>query len=109
MSLNKLERLVVAALEDLKGRDIKTLNVSKLCDFTDIMVFCSGTSNRHVKSLANNVIDAVKKQDFHPIGIEGKEEGEWVLVDLGDIVIHVMLPKTRELYQLEQLWGMQPE
>lgn len=109
MLLNKLKKLTVDALEDLKGREIVALDVKETSDFTDIMIFCSGTSSRHVKSLANSVIVSAKAHNVMPLGIEGNDEGEWVLVDLGDIVVHIMQPNIREFYQLEQLWTVKPE
>lgn len=107
MSKN-LEDIVVKALEDVKGKDIITLDVSDLTDVMDTIIVATGTSNRQVKGLANNVMDDGKKADFRPIGIEGMETGEWVLVDYGDIVVHVMLPTTREFYELEKLWSVRP-
>lgn len=109
MLLNKLKKLTIDALEDLKGRNIVSLDVEKISDFTDIMIFCSGTSSRHVKSLANNVVVEAKANNVTPLGVEGTDQGEWVLVDLGDIVVHIMQPNIREFYQLEQLWTVNPE
>ena len=100
----QLEALVVDALEDLKAVNIVTLDVSGLTDVMDSLVIASGTSNRHVKSLADNVCVEAKKQGMPPIGVEGQDAGEWVLVDFGDVVVHVMLPATRDLYDLERLW-----
>jgi ribosome-associated protein len=101
-----LKKLAVAALEDLKAVDIKVLDVRELTAITDHMVICTGTSNRHVKSLAENVVDAAKKAGFRPIGIEGLGEGEWVLVDLNGVLVHVMQAQPRLFYQLEKLWDM---
>ncbi len=107
MSKN-LKDIVVNALEDVKGKDIVTLDVSDLTDVMDTIIVATGTSNRQVKGLANNAMDDGKKAGFRPIGIEGMESGEWVLVDYGDIVLHVMLPTTREFYELEKLWSVRP-
>lgn len=101
-----LKTLAVAALEDLKGVDIKVLDVRELTPITDHMVICTGTSNRHVKSLAENVMDKAKEKGFKPIGIEGLAEGEWVLVDLNGVLVHVMQAQPRLFYQLEKLWDM---
>jgi len=101
-----LTALAVAALEDLKAVDIKVLNVRDLTTIADAMVICTGTSNRHVKSLAENVVDMVKQRGFRPLGIEGLGEGEWVLVDLNGVLVHVMQAQTRLFYQLEKLWDM---
>ncbi len=100
--------LVMSALEDVKGQEITQLDVSELSDVMDTFVLVSGTSNRHVKSLASNVVEDAKKAGFQPIGVEGMESGEWVLVDFGDLVLHVMLPATRSFYDLEKLWSMEP-
>jgi ribosome-associated protein len=97
--------MVLTALEDIKANDVVVLDVSAYASFTDYMVFASGTSSRHVSSIAGSVIDAAKKQHSPALGIEGLDVGDWVLVDLGDVVVHVMLPATREYYELEKLWG----
>lgn len=107
MSVN-LNQLIVDALEDVKGKDIVTMDVRELTDVMDTLVIASGTSNRHVKSLADNVVEEAKKQGLRPIGVEGLDNAEWVLVDFGDIVLHVMLPATRDFYDLEKLWSMAP-
>ena len=101
---DKLLALVIDALEDLKGVDIRVMDVSRLTSITDRMVIASGTSSRHVKSMANNVARETKQAGFQALGIEGEQVAEWVLVDLGDVVVHVMLPKIREFYALEKLW-----
>jgi ribosome-associated protein len=99
-----LQQLVLEAIEDMKALDVNTLNLEGISGFTDRMVFASGTSNRHVKSIAQSVVEAVKKNDMNVLGMEGDDVGEWVLVDLGDIVVHVMLPETRDFYDIERLW-----
>ncbi|WP_018414425.1 ribosome silencing factor [Teredinibacter turnerae] len=104
----ELNKVVINALEDLKGKDIVELDVRELSDVTDALVIVTGTSNRHVKSLANNVVEDGKEHNFRPIGVEGMESGEWVLVDYGDLVVHVMLETTRAFYALEKLWSTEP-
>lgn len=102
-----LGALAVSALEDLKAVDIKVLDVSKLTTITDIMVIATGTSNRHAASLAHNVIDKAKEGGYRPIGVEGLNEGEWVLVNLSGVIVHVMQAQSRAFYQLEKLWDFQ--
>jgi len=104
MEVNALKALVTDALDDLKAVNTVTLDVTDLTDVTDCLVIASGTSNRHVKSLANNVVVEAKKAGIPPLGVEGDDVGEWVLVDFGDVVLHVMLPATRDFYDLERLW-----
>ena len=104
MDAEQVKKVVVDALEDVKARDIVTLDVREMSGVTDFMVVCSGTSNRHVKSLADNVWVEVKKRVSVPLGMEGENTGDWVLVDLGDVVVHVMLPEARLFYDLERLW-----
>lgn len=104
MEAEALKKVVIDALDDLKAVNTVTLDVSALTDVMDLMIISSGTSSRHVKSLASNVGAEAKKQGMHPIGIEGSDTGEWVLVDFGDIVVHVMQPATRDFYDLERLW-----
>jgi len=96
------------ALTDLRGKDIVSLDVSELTDVMDTLVIVSGTSNRHVKSLVDNVVEESKAAGYRPLGVEGKEDGEWVLVDLGDTVVHAMIPSAREFYDLEKLWSLEP-
>jgi len=104
MEAETLRKVVLDALDDLKAVNPVTLDVAALTDVMDYLVIASGTSNRHVKSLANNVCMEAKKQGMRPIGVEGDDAGEWVLVDFGDVVVHVMLPATRDFYDLERLW-----
>lgn len=105
MNSEELRDLAVEALEDVKGIDIKVLDVVDKSSVTDIMIFASGNSSRQVKALANSVADKAKKAGSPALGIEGDESNEWVLVDLGDVVVHVMQPSVREFYNLEKLWG----
>ncbi|MCZ6712087.1 MAG: ribosome silencing factor [Gammaproteobacteria bacterium] len=108
MTSDALRDLVVDVLEDRKGRNVVTLDVADLSDFTDFMVIASGTSNRHVKSLVDQVVESAKTQGNGPRGVEGRETYEWVLVDLGDVVVHVMRAETRQFYDLERLWTELP-
>ncbi len=105
MQAEQLAELVVTALDDLKAVNTVTMDVRALTDVMDYLVIASGTSNRHVRSLADNVAAESKKQGMRPLGVEGEEGGEWVLVDYGDVVVHVMLPATRDFYDLERLWA----
>ena len=95
---------VLATLDDLKAIDVRSINVAKFSDVTDWMVLASGTSNRHVRSLVNRVVEDLKAADTRPLGVEGRESSEWVLVDYGDVVLHVMQAETRSFYDLERLW-----
>ena len=108
MNSEQLSELVVEALEEVKGKDIVRLDVSDLTTVTDYMVVASGTSNRHVKALAEAVADKAKAAGHRPSGIEGEDGSEWVLLDLGDTLVHVMLPRVREFYNLEKLWSLSP-
>jgi ribosome silencing factor RsfS/YbeB/iojap len=99
-----LEGIVTAALEDMKAVNVKAMDVRGLTDIADVMVVASGNSDRHVRSIADRVIEKAKEGGFRPLGIEGQREGEWVLVDLQDVILHVMLPRVREFYSLERMW-----
>ena len=105
-----LLKTVHAAVEELKAKDVVEIDVRGKSSVTDFMVIASGTSTRHVKSIADEVVKFAKNLDVQPLGVEGEREAEWVLVDLGDVVVHVMLPRVREFYALERLWtvGDQP-
>ena len=100
-----LTDLLTGALEDRKAQAITVLDVHHLTDVTDVMVIASGRSTRHVKATAEHLIERTKAAGCRPLGVEGLREGEWVLVDLGDLVLHVMTSETRATYQLEKLWG----
>ena len=99
-----LQDVVLDALADMKAVDVRALDVRGLTDITDTMVVASGTSDRHVKSIADRVVQRCKEAGFRPFGMEGERDGDWVLVDLHDVVLHVMLPRIREFYALEKLW-----
>ncbi|MFO8005891.1 ribosome silencing factor [Thioalkalivibrio sp.] len=104
MQSEDLVELVTRALEDMKGQQIRVLDVRGKTPLADFMVIASGTSNRHVKSLADSVAIKAKESGVQPLGIEGQDGQEWVLVDLNDVIVHVMLPKVRDFYNLEKLW-----
>lgn len=104
MTVDELKDAVVVALEDLKATKIEILDVRGMSSVTDYMVVCSGNSSRHVKSLANKVEVELKQQGVIAIGSEGAQEAEWVLVDFGDVIVHVMQPAARDFYDLEKLW-----
>ena len=99
-----LQQVVLDALAELKAFDVKAMDVRGITDITDTMVVASGTSDRHVKSIADRVVQRCKEAGFRPYGMEGERDGEWVLLDLQDVVLHVMLPRVREFYALEKLW-----
>ena len=105
MDIRKKERAVVAALEDVKARDIVVFNVARQTAYFERVVIASGDSNRQVNALAGRVQEAMKELGERIAGVEGRRNGEWVLVDLGDIVVHVMHPAVRSYYNLEELWG----
>jgi ribosome-associated protein len=102
--VSPLQETVTAALDDMKAVNVKVLDVRGLTDIADTMVIASGNSDRHVRSIADNVARKAKEAGFRPLGTEGARDGEWVLVDLTDILVHVMLPRVREFYGLERLW-----
>jgi ribosome-associated protein len=99
-----LQAIVTVALDDMKAVNVKVLDVRGLTDIADTLIIASGNSDRHVRSIADRVVEKCKEAGFRPLGKEGARDGEWVLVDLQDIVVHVMLPRVREFYGLERLW-----
>ncbi|WP_086929746.1 ribosome silencing factor [Agarilytica rhodophyticola] len=103
-----LNEIIKNAIEDSKGQDVTELDVTELSDVMDCLVIVTGTSSRHVKSLAQNIVEDTKKAGIQAIGVEGMEDGEWTLVDFGDTVVHVMQQSTRDFYELEKLWTMEP-
>lgn len=105
-TLDELRELVVGTLEDFKATDIQVIDVASQNPLTDLFVIASGNSTRHVKSMAENVVMRAKEAGHAPLGVEGQKEAEWVLVDLNDIIVHIMLPKTRAFYNLEKLWDL---
>lgn len=108
MQVEALRDLVVRVLEDMKARDIKVIDVRGKTSITDMMVIASGTSDRHVKATAEAVAFQAKQAGEPPLGTEGVDQGEWALIDLNGVVVHVMLPKVRDFYQLERLWSVDP-
>lgn len=104
MQTEELKHIVITALEDLKAESICILDVKDKTSITDYMVVASGTSNRHVRSLAENLVIEIKKQGGKPLGVEGADPSDWVLVDLGEVVVHIMLPAARAFYDLESFW-----
>lgn len=108
MDIRKLQKVVVDALEDVKAVDIEVINTTKLTSMFDRVVIASGTSNRQTRALANNVQVKVKEAGGEVIGVEGEDSGEWVLVDLGAVVVHLMQPAVRSYYNLEELWATTP-
>ncbi|HVJ12997.1 MAG TPA: ribosome silencing factor [Burkholderiales bacterium] len=108
MDIRVKQRAVVDALEDVKGRDIVVFNTARLPSMFERVVIASGDSNRQVNALAEHVQDRIKELGGRVYGVEGKSSGEWVLVDLGDVVVHIMHPTVREFYNLEEIWGGKP-
>lgn len=108
MNSTQLSDLVVAVLDDNKAQEIVKLDVRELTNVTDYMIVASGTSNRHVRALIEHVTEKTKEAGRRPIGVEGEDGGEWVLLDLDDTLVHVMLPKVRDFYNLEKLWSLGP-
>jgi ribosome-associated protein len=106
MESKELLTLAQTCLEDAKARDLRIIDVRQLTSVTDYLIIASGTSARHVASIADKVVEIAKQAGQPLLGIEGKESGEWVLVDLADIVVHVMQPRVREFYKLEDLWAV---
>jgi len=103
---SSVKHLVITTLEDMKAANVKILDVRKLTVIADTMVIASGTSDRHVRSIADRLVQKAKEAGVRPFGVEGGRDGEWVLVDLPDVMVHIMLPRVREFYGLEKLWGV---
>ena len=108
MNLQKQQRLIIDALEDTKAQDIKVFNTMELTSLFDRVIIASGTSNRQTRAIAHHVADRAKQGGLSVLAFEGEDTGEWVLVDLGDIVVHCMQPAIRSYYNLEELWGSKP-
>ena len=108
MAIKKLLDIILTSLNDGKAIDIDLFDVQKITSMSDYILIASGNSSRQVNALADKLIQTVKENKFETLGVEGKAEGEWVLVDLGDIIVHNMHPSSREYYQLEKLWGNNP-
>lgn len=106
MNTEQLTELVIKTLDDQKALQITNLDITPLTDMADRMIICSATSRRHASAIAEKVIRHVKKAGLRPLGVEGEDTGEWILIDLQDIIVHVMLPEAREFYSLEKLWSM---
>ena len=101
-----LKSVVIDALADMKALEVKVLDVRGLTDIADFMVIASGTSDRHVRAVAQRVVERIKEAGFRPHGVEGQQDGDWVLIDLNEMIVHVMLPRVREFYGLEKLWDI---
>lgn len=108
MNIQKQQRIIIDALEDIKAQDIKVFNTTELTSLFDRVIIASGTSNRQTRSMAGHVADQARKNGISVIATEGEDSGEWVLLDLGDIVVHCMQPTIRSYYNLEELWGVKP-
>ena len=104
--IRPLVQVVEGALDEMKAVNVRVLDVQKLTDIADTMIIASGNSDRHVRSIADRIVEHAKKAGFRPMGVEGERDGEWVLVDLQDIIVHIMLPRVREFYRLESLWDV---
>ena len=104
--IRPLVQVVEGALDEMKAVNVRVLDVHKLTDIADTMIIASGNSDRHVRSIADRIVEHAKKGGFRPMGVEGERDGEWVLVDLQDVIVHIMLPRVREFYRLERLWDV---
>lgn len=109
LKVEQLSDLVVEALEDVKAVDIRVLDVEGISNFTDRMIIASGSTVRQVKALANSVVVSVKEAGGNVLGQEGENPGDWILLDLGDVVVHIMVPQVRDFYNLEKLWAIDGE
>ena len=108
MDLRKLQRVIVDALEDIKGQDIKVFNTEHLSDMFERVIVASGTSNRQTRALASSVVETVKQAGGYIVSVEGEDTGDWVLVDCGEVVVHILQPTFRAYYNLEEIWGGKP-
>jgi len=108
MNSDELQQFVCDTLEDIKAKDIEVIDIRKMTTMADYIVVASGTSGRHVSSVADRLVVAAKEAGTKPLGVEGKEGSEWVLVDLNDVIVHIMQPAVRDFYKLEDLWSMRP-
>ena len=106
--MSTLKNIVIHALADLKAEDIQVLDVRDLTLITDHMIIVTGNSHRHTQAIAKNVLNEIKKHDYPTLGVEGEHAGEWILLDLGDVIVHIMLASTREFYRLDKLWTTMP-
>ncbi len=106
MKSDQLKGLVTDALSELKAVDVVVIDVAEVSGFTDFMVIAGGTSSRHVKALADNLVRRCREAGVRPMGVEGERAAEWILIDLGDVVVHIMLPEIRDFYNLEKLWRL---
>ena len=104
--MNNFARLITETMEDLKAEDVQTFDVRTLTTMTDFMIIASGRTGRQVKAIADNLIEAAKTRQIRPLGVEGLQQAEWILIDFGDVIAHVMHPATRDYYQLEKLWAV---
>ena len=109
LSPDELQQLVTSALEDFKAVDIQVIDVTGRSPLTDRLVIASGSSTRHIRSMAENLVIKIKQAGQHPLGVEGDREADWVLVDLNDVIVHLMLPQARAFYNLEKLWEVTSE
>ena len=109
LSPDQLRQLVISCLEALKANDVQVIDVRGMSPLTDLLIIASGNSTRHVKGMADKLVQKAKQAGCPPLGVEGEREGEWVLVDLNDVIVHLMLPQTRAFYNLEKLWEASAE
>lgn len=105
MQVTELQAFIIDKIDDLKGQDIVSIDVKGKSSITDCMIICTGTSNRHVASIADYVVESTKEIGVSSLGVEGEKDAEWVVVDLGDVIVHVMQDESRQLYELEKLWS----
>lgn len=108
MQSKEILELVYKVIENAKGRDIRVLDVRNISDIADYMIVASGTSSRHVSSVADRIVDELKDHGCRPMGVEGRQSGDWVLIDYGDVIAHIMRPQIRDFYNLEKLWDTSP-